>query len=120
MIDKLLIGKTHIVGADECGYGSLSGPVVVCGVRATKDWSLDGLNDSRKLSPKKREVMRAKLLELVEENAITYHIASRDNLTIDKFGIYPTLKECYVEIFHKLYLPDSLIIIDGNLKFDNL
>lgn len=116
-VDSLLIGKTHIIGADECGYGSIAGPLVVCGVRAPKDWTMAGLNDSKKLTPKKREALRAKLLQ---DKVITYHIAERDSVTIDKFGVYPVLKECYVEIFHKLYQPDSLIIVDGNLKFDNL
>ncbi len=120
MIADLLIDKTHIIGADECGYGAIACSLVVCGVRAPKDWALDGLNDSKKLSAKKREAMRQKLLKLIEDNVITYHIAERDNITIDKFGVYPVLKECYVEIFHKLWVPKSLIIIDGNLKFDNL
>jgi len=119
-VENLLIGKTHIIGADECGYGSIAGPLVVCGVRAPKDWTMPGLNDSKKLTPKRREALREKLLKIVDSKIISYHIAERDNVTIDKFGVYPVLKECYVEIFHKLYSPDSLIIIDGNLKFDNL
>ena len=116
-VGDLLKDKTHIIGCDECGYGSIAGPLVVCGVRAPKDWTMKGLNDSKKLTPKKRETLRAKLLE---DKIITYHIAERDSVTVDKFGVYPVLKECYVEIFHKLYQPDSLIIVDGNLKFDNL
>ena len=120
MIDQLLIGKTHIIGADESGWGSCAGPLIVCGVRAPKDWTMEGLNDSKKLTPKKREALRAKLLKAVENNVITYCVAERDSITIDKFGAYPVLKGCYVEIFHKLYQPDSFIIVDGNLKFDNL
>ena len=85
-----------------------------------KDWTLDGLNDSKKLSPKRREAMNEKLQKLIYDKVITFHIVERDNITIDKDGVYPTLKSCYVEIFHKLYTPESLIIIDGNLKFDNL
>src|SRR5208283_3088266 len=107
-VENLLIGKTHIIGADECGYGSIAGPLVVCGVRAPKDWTMEGLNDSKKLTPKRREALRAKLLQ---DKVITYHIAERDSVTVDKFGVYPVLKECYVEIFHKLYQPDSLIIV---------
>lgn len=115
-----LTDKNFIIGADECGYGSFAGCVTACGVKAPKDWSLEGLNDSKKLSPKKRQVMRDKLLQLISNNEISYHIASRPNTYIDEIGLGKALKESYVEIFHKLYSSDSLIIIDGILKFDNL
>lgn len=112
--------KIETVGCDEVGYGALAGPLVVCGVRAPKNWRLDGLNDSKKLSAKKREIMRDKLNILISNKAIFIHIAERSNTDIDQAGVAIALKESYVEIFHKLYTPDSLIIIDGNLKFDNL
>lgn len=110
----------YIVGCDEVGYGCLAGPLVVAGVRAASDWDLEGLNDSKKLSEKKRDAMRVKLLKLIEEGTIAWHLAQRSNVEIDKDGVSPALKSSYVENFHKLYVPDSLIIIDGNLKFDNL
>jgi ribonuclease HII len=112
--------KPFILGADEVGYGPLAGPVVVCGVRAPKDWKLEGLNDSKKLSEKKRDVMRAKLLSLSEKNEIQFHIAERDNKHIDKYGVAVSLKDAYVECFKQLYTADCLIISDGILKFDNL
>jgi len=109
--------KKFIIGADECGYGSLAGEIVVCGVKALKDWSFEGLNDSKKLSPKKRTSLTD---SLSKNKDIQYHIALRDNVYIDKIGVFSALKECYVEIFNALYCEDSLIIIDGNMKFDNL
>lgn len=112
--------KPFIVGADEVGYGCLAGPLVVCGVRAPKDWSLAGLNDSKKLSPKRREVMRAKLCDLILKKEISWHLAERTNIQIDNVGVAIALKESYVEIFHELYSPDCLIISDGILKFDNM
>jgi len=112
--------KPFIVGADEVGYGCLAGPLVVCGVRAPRDWSLSGLNDSKKLSEKKRLVMGDKLSNLISKNEITFHIAERSNVQIDKTGVAFALKDAYVEVFHKLYQEDSLIISDGILKFDNL
>lgn len=112
--------KPFIVGADEVGYGCLAGPLVVCGVRAPKDWSLAGLNDSKKLSPKRREVMRAKLCDLILKKEISWHLAERTNVQIDNVGVAIALKESYVEIFHELYSPDCLIISDGILKFDNM
>lgn len=119
-LDSLLNDKTHIVGADECGYGSLAGPLVVCAVKASKDWTLTGLNDSKKLSAKKRDAMLLPLMKLVENKEISYHLAERSNEYIDKVGVYVALKEAYVECFHALYAPDCLLIVDGNLKFDEL
>lgn len=118
-LEGLLINKTHIVGCDECGYGPLAGPLVVCGVKAPKGWSLAGLNDSKKLSEKKRNVMRAKLNELIEKKEIEWHLAERSNVHIDKNGVAVSLKEAYVEVFTNLYGKDCLIISDGILKFDN-
>ena len=115
-----LTSKANLIGADEVGYGCWAGPLVVCGVRAPKNWSLDGLNDSKKLSEKRREVMRGKLGKLIEENEISFHLAERSNVQIDKMGLGVALKDSYIEIFHKLYQPDCLIITDGILKFDNL
>lgn len=115
-----MIDKPITIGCDEVGYGCLAGPLVVAGVRAPKDWKLDGLNDSKKLSAKKREVMARKLLKLVEDKVITWHLAERSNTYIDKHGVGPVLKEAYVEVFHALYQEDCLIISDGILKFDNL
>lgn len=112
--------KPFIIGCDEVGYGCLAGPLVVVGVRAPSTWFLTGLNDSKKLSAKKREAMLLPLMKLVKEGAISYHLAERSNEVIDKFGVAVALKDAYVECFHALYQPDSLIISDGILKFDNL
>ena len=119
-ITNLLFNKTNIIGVDECGTGSLAGPILVCGIRAPKDWSLTGLNDSKKLSAKKREAMVEQLLPLIKNETIVCHIAERSNHTIDQFGLAATLKDAYVEVFKTLYQDDCLIISDGNLKFDNL
>jgi ribonuclease HII len=115
-----MIDKPVIIGCDEVGYGCLAGPLVVVGVRAPKDWALPGLDDSKKLSAKKREAMRGQLVPLIESNVITWHLAERANTVIDKYGVGPVLKDAYVECFKALYQDDCLIISDGILKFDNL
>lgn len=112
--------KSFFIGADECGWGSWAGPLVIAAVRAPKGWNLEGLNDSKKLTPKKRETLRFKLMDQINNGTISWHLAELDNIKFDKMGAAPALKHCYVECFHKLYQSDSLIIIDGNLKFDNL
>lgn len=111
--------KAIFIGADEVGYGCLAGPLVVCGVKAPKNWSLAGLDDSKKLSEKRREAMRLKLNELIEKKEIEWHLAERSNIHIDKNGVAVSLKEAYVEVFTKLYGDNCLIISDGILKFDN-
>jgi len=114
---KALHSKYNILGVDEVGYGCLAGPLVVVGVRAVKNWSLDGLNDSKKLSEKKRNTLRDKL-EFNKE--IVWYKAERSSVEIDRDGVAVALKSAYVEVFHKLYQEDTLIISDGILKFDNL
>ena len=112
--------KPFIIGVDEVGYGCLAGPLVVVGVRAPTDWALQGLNDSKKLSAKKREAMLLPLMKLVQEKKISYHLAERSSQEIDALGVAVALKAAYVEVFHALYQQDSFIITDGILKFDNL
>ena len=119
-LNDFLINKKYIIGNDEVGTGSISGPLCVGAVKAPKNWSISGLNDSKKLSPKKREVIRDQLLKLVDNNIIEIHIAERTNKQIDEFGLGVMLKDCYIECFNKLYTDDSLLVCDGNLKFDNL
>lgn len=110
-----------IIGADEVGYGCLAGPLVVCAVMAPNRWSLRGLNDSKKLSEKKRLRMREKLSKLIEDKLIFFHIAERSSFQIDKLGIAVALKSCYDECIRTLDKnKDCQVIIDGILKFDSL
>ena len=115
-----MLDKPVIVGCDEVGYGALAGPLVVVGVRAPKDWTMAGLNDSKKLSAKKREALAGQLEKLIVNQTIAWHLAERSNVQIDKNGVAVALKDAYVECFHALYEDDCLIINDGILKFDNL
>lgn len=115
-----MLDKPFTIGCDEVGYGCLAGPLVVVGVRAPKDWALAGLNDSKKLSAKRREAMSEKLVPLIQNKTISWHLAERSSFEIDKVGVALALKSAYVECFRALYSPDSLIISDGILKFDNL
>lgn len=109
----------YIIGADEVGTGSAISSIVVVAIRAPFNWNLQGLNDSKKLSPKKREIMRDKLFELISKQEIGYYLAERDNIHIDQVGLFKALKECYLECFQKLYISNDKIIVDGTLKFDN-
>lgn len=109
--------KNYIIGADECGYGSWAGPLVVCGLRAPKDWSIQGLNDSKKLTDGQRRTKNDELLKLVNDGTIRYSIASRDSTQIDALGLGMCLKQCYFDVVNALYDADSYAIIDGNANF---
>ena len=71
--------KTVVAGVDEAGIGPLAGPVVAAAVVLPESFSLDGINDSKKLSPKRRE----KLFPLIQETAIATSIAIVDVDEID-------------------------------------
>jgi ribonuclease HII len=98
-MDMIQSYKT-LIGADEVGNGCLAGPVVTAAVKAPKDWKLDGLNDSKKLSEKKRFLMRDKLLK---DSNIQFSIAERSNEIIDKLGIVLAMQECFEENFSQLF-----------------
>ena len=107
--------KLYTIGCDEVGYGALSGPLVVFGVRAPHNWSIHGLNDSKKLSDNQRRIMDEKLRACGD---IVFTGTERPNWIIDQLGISSALHSSYKEIAQALYTNDSLIIIDGNLNFD--
>ena len=64
-------GVTNICGIDEAGRGPLAGPVVVAGVIMPPDSMIEGINDSKKVSEKKRE----QLYELIIQEAVSYAVA---------------------------------------------
>lgn len=118
---------TYIIGADEVGYGSYAGPLVVCAIHAKSDWRIDGLADSKSFKKSKvtktsakRESVAEAIEKLIASGDIRFALAERSNTQIDKVGVAVALKECYVECFTRLYGPDTTIIVDGILKFDNL
>lgn len=112
--------KSYIIGCDEVGYGSLSGPLVIGAVRALKDWAIPGLNDSKKLTDKQRRIMSDQIWFCGLSGDIQIITAERTNKHIDEFGIVVSLRDCYKEVAESLYTQDSLVIIDGNLNFDKI
>lgn len=76
-------GYTWICGADEAGRGPLAGPVFAAAVILPKDFLIEGLNDSKKLSEKKREA----LYDEIVEKAVAYQICPVDEKTIDQINI---------------------------------
>jgi len=108
-----------IIGCDEVGYGCGAGPLYVCGVRAPIDWKIDGLNDSKKLSPTKREKVFAKLILESKISNFTWFISIKTNQQIDQYGLGVMLKEAYNDVINKLYSENCNVIMDGTIKLNN-
>jgi len=105
------IASDYVIGVDECGNGSIAGPIVVCAVGARKDWYLPGLNDSKKLSAKKREAMVKELDEQANAFNIEYAIVQRSHKVIDQIGIWLALLECYQEAIGRV-----MAVLEANNK----
>ena len=110
-------GKKYIGGIDEVGRGPLAGPVVVaCCVMPLKDEDIiQGVNDSKKVSEKNREI----LFEKIKEKAIAYQIEMLDEKAIDEMNILEATKACMrksiEDISQKIDL--DLVLIDA-VKID--
>lgn len=110
-IEKQLYEKEfkNICGIDEAGRGPLAGPVVVAGVIMPKDSMIEGVNDSKKVSEKKRE----KLYDLIIEEAISYSVAIISQDTIDEINILNATKNGVTEVIDNLKVKPDLIVVDA-------
>ena len=105
-------------GIDEAGRGSLAGPVTAAAVILGKNLRNKDLNDSKKLSPKKR----LELKKYIEKNALAYSVAFVDSSQIDKNNILnSTFKAMHMSL-KGLDIEPDFIIVDGNLfkQYKNL
>jgi len=82
-------GVLYVGGVDEVGRGPLAGPVVTACVILPSDFDVLGVDDSKKLSDKKRRELDV----LIREKALAYGYGMRDNETIDKINILNATKE---------------------------
>ena len=110
-IEKDLYNKgfKHICGIDEAGRGPLAGPVVIAGVIMPQDSMIEGINDSKKVSEKKRE----KLYDLIIEEAISYSVAIIGQDVIDDINILNATKEGVTQVVDGLDTRPDLIIVDA-------
>lgn len=107
-------GKTLIAGIDEAGRGPLAGPVVVASVIMPLDNIIDGINDSKKLSEKKRN----ELFEKIKQTAISYHIEVIDEKIIDDINILNATKLGMKNCIDKLDKTPDVVLIDA-VKIDS-
>lgn len=102
-------GFKNICGIDEAGRGPLAGPVVVAGVIMPQDSIIEGVNDSKKVSEKKRE----KLYDLIIEEAISYSVAIIGQDVIDDINILNATKQGVTEVVDGLDVKPDLILVDA-------
>ena len=105
-----------ICGIDEAGRGPLAGPVVVGAVILPKDSMIEGVNDSKKVSEKKRE----KLFEEITESAIAWGVGIIDQEEIDDINILNATKKALTEALKKLDIKPNLILVDALRDIDTL
>ena len=99
-----------ICGIDEAGRGPLAGPVYAAAVILPNDIIIKGINDSKKLSEKKRE----ELFEEITEKAIAYNIFSVDEKRIDEINILNATYEAMNGAVNGLSTAPNFVLIDGN------
>ena len=104
----------YICEIDEAGRGPLAGPVVVAAVIMPKDSLIEGVNDSKKVSEKKRE----KLYEQIIEEAISYEVAIIDQKEIDAVNILNATKEGLTKAVQGLTVKPQKILVDALQKID--
>ena len=99
-----------VCGIDEAGRGPLAGPVVAAAVILPEGCVIDGLDDSKKLSPRKRE----QLFSVICEKAVAYGIAEVDHTRIDEINILQATFEAMRGAVAALAVPAALALVDGN------
>lgn len=102
----------HLVeaGCDEAGRGCLAGPVFAAAVILPADFSHAGLNDSKQLSPTRRESLR----QTIENEALAWAIAMVDNHEIDRINILKASILAMHKALDQLLTRPQLILVDGN------
>ena len=110
-------GIEHLAGVDEAGRGPLAGPVVAAAVIFPKDVFIDGVDDSKKLSEKKRNT----LFVLIKQQALSIGIGVVQHEVIDRINIYQASILAMRKALDDLSLQPQFAAVDGNsFKHDTL
>ena len=103
-------GFACVCGVDEAGRGPLAGPVCAAAVILPPDIQIEGLNDSKKLTDKKRRA----LYDVIVEQAVSHGIAFADEQEIDEINILQATFLAMRRAFEKLTVTPDIALIDGN------
>lgn len=104
------MGITYIAGVDEAGRGPLAGPVYAAAVILGENEIIEGLNDSKKLTKKRRE----ELFDIICKKAIAYSVYSVDEKRIDEINILNATFEAMNGAVSNLSIKPQYVLIDGN------
>ena len=107
-------GIQFICGVDEAGRGPLAGPVCAAAVILPRDFCIPGLDDSKKLSDKRRR----ELFPIIKEQALAYGIAFADENEIDSINILQATFLAMERAIAQLSIRPQLALIDGNRTKD--
>ena len=103
-------GYTAVCGVDEAGRGPLAGPVYAAAVILPPDCGIEGLNDSKKLSEKKRE----QLYDVIVEKAVAWSVASASVEEIESVNILNATFLAMNRAIDGLSVPADYALVDGN------
>ena len=107
-------GYRLVAGGDEAGRGPLAGPVVAAACILPPSFDLPGLNDSKKLTDKKREFLN----QMIQQQALAYSLGSASVTEIDTLNILQATKLAMQRAIEKLALTPDYILVDGRDKLD--
>lgn len=108
-----LKGFQLIAGIDEAGRGPLAGPVVACACIIPSGLFFPGVNDSKQLTPKKRQEL---FLQITSNKNVSYAVAEISHIEIDHINIYQaTIKAMKKAVDKLLHLPDYLLVDGMNI-----
>ena len=99
----------YVCGIDEVGRGPFAGPVVACAVILPKDCNILYINDSKKLSEKRRE----ELYDIIIKEAVAYGIGIKDNNRIDEINILQATYEAMREAINNLSVKPDVLLNDA-------
>ncbi len=108
-------GINYIGGVDEVGRGPLIGPVVTACVVLPKDFYLEGLTDSKKLTEKKRDIF----YDYIMEHALAVSVGMMDEKVIDEVNIYEATKLAMYQAINNCPIKPEHVLIDA-MKLENL
>lgn len=103
-------GYKYIAGVDEAGRGPLAGPVYAAAVILPDNCDIEGINDSKKLTEKKRE----KLYDEIIEKAVAWSVSAVDEKVIDEINILNATHLAMNNAVNSLQIKPDYVIIDGN------
>ena len=107
-------GYKYVCGVDEVGRGPLAGPVACASVIMPTDVLLEGVDDSKKLTAKRREM----LSEIILKKAIAYRICLIEPQIIDEINILQATRLCMKNAVESMPVKPDFVLVDGNMTLD--